>query len=148
MLARIVLSITLFFNFNILSADNEYFLTLRNDKVNLRQGPSFDYPVKIIYKKKYLPVIVKDKSENFRKIIDHEKNSGWIHISQLSKKKAGIINIDISIMFDRPTIYSKPIAKLEGGRLCLIKKCEDNWCKIKVKDYIGWVKKNNIWGRM
>ena len=148
MLARIVLSITLFFNFNILSADNEYFLTLRNDKVNLRQGPSFDYPVKIIYKKKYLPVIVKDKSENFRKIIDHEKNSGWIHISQLSKKKAGIINIDISIMFDRPTIYSKPIAKLEGGRLCLIKKCEDNWCKIKVKDYIGWVKKDNIWGRI
>ena len=148
MLARIVFSITLFFNFNILSADNENFLTLRNDIVNLSQGPSFDYPVKIIYKKKYLPVIVKDKYENFRKIIDHEKNSGWIHISQLSKKKAGIINIDISIMFDRPTIYSKPIAKLEKGRLCLIKKCEDNWCKIKVKDYIGWVKKDNLWGRI
>ena len=30
----------------------------------------------------------------------------------------------------------------------LIKKCEDNWCKIKVKDYIGWVKKDNIWGRI
>tara|TARA_Y100001958_G_C20884366_1_gene313265 strand:+ start:60 stop:506 length:447 start_codon:yes stop_codon:yes gene_type:complete len=148
MLVRIILSITLFFYFNILLADNEYFLTLRNDVVNLRQGPSFDYPVKIIYKKKYLPVIVKDKSENFRKTIDHEKNSGWIHISQLSKKKAGIINIDISIMFARPTIYSKPIAKLEKGRLCLIKKCEDNWCKIKVKNYIGWVKRDNIWGRI
>ena len=120
MLIRIILSITLFLNFNTLSADNEYFLTLRNDVVNLRQGPSFDYPVKIIYKKKYLPVIVKDKSENFRKVIDHEKNSGWIHISQLSKKKAGIININISILFDEPTIYSKPIAKIEKGRLCLI----------------------------
>ena len=148
MLIRIILSIILILKINVLSADNEYFLTLRNDVVNLRQGPSFDYPVKIIYKKKYLPVIIKDKSENFRKIIDHEKNSGWIHISQLSKKKAGIINIDISIMFARPTIYSKPIAKLEKGRLCLIKKCEDNWCKIKVKDYIGWVKKDNIWGRI
>ena len=148
MLIRIILSIILILKINVLSADNEYFLTLRNDVVNLRQGPSFDYPVKIIYKKKYLPVIIKDKSENFRKIIDHEKNSGWIHISQLSKKKAGIINIDISIMFDRPTIYSKPIAKLEKGRLCLIKKCEDNWCKIKVKNYIGWVKRDNIWGRI
>ena len=87
MLIRIILSITLFLNLNTLSADNEYFLTLRNDVVNLRQGPSFDYPVKIIYKKKYLPVIVKDKLENFRKVIDHEKNSGWIHISQLSKKR-------------------------------------------------------------
>ena len=66
---------------------NEYFLTLRNDKVNLRQGPSFEYPIKLFYKKKYLPVLVQDRFENFRKIIDHENNSGWIHISQLSKKK-------------------------------------------------------------
>ena len=148
MLIRIILSITLFLNFNTLSADNEYFLTLRNDVVNLRQGPSFDYPVKIIYKKKYLPVIVKDKLENFRKVIDHEKNSGWIHISQLSKKKAGIININISILFDKPTIYSKPIAKIEKGRLCLIKKCKDIWCKIRVGNYVGWIKKDNIWGRI
>ena len=148
MLIRIILSITLFLNFNTLSADNEYFLTLRNDVVNLRQGPSFDYPVKIIYKKKYLPVIVKDKSENFRKVIDHEKNSGWIHISQLSKKKAGIININISIMFDKPTIYSKPIAKIEKGRLCLIKKCKDIWCKIRVGNYVGWIKRDSIWGRI
>ena len=148
MLIRIILSITLFLNFNTLSADNEYFLTLRNDVVNLRQGPSFDYPVKIIYKKKYLPVIVKDKSENFRKVIDHEKNSGWIHISQLSKKKAGIININISILFDKPTIYSKPIAKIEKGRLCLIKKCKDIWCKIRVGNYVGSIKKDNIWGRI
>ena len=66
---------------------DEYFRTLRNDKVNLRQGPSFDYPIKILYKKKFLPVLVQDRSDNFRKIRDHENNSGWIHISQLSKKK-------------------------------------------------------------
>ena len=66
---------------------NEYFLTLRNDKVNLRQGPSFEYPIKLFYKKKFLPVLILDKFENFRKIRDHENNNGWIHISQLSKKR-------------------------------------------------------------
>ena len=35
----------------------EYFLTLRNDKVNLRQGPSFEYPVKLFYKKKFFTCI-------------------------------------------------------------------------------------------
>ena len=65
----------------------EYFLTLRNEKANLRQGPSFDYPIKIFYKKKHLPVLVQDSSDNFRKIKDHENNTGWLHISQLSKKK-------------------------------------------------------------
>ena len=75
-----------YFSFQSLFA-NEYFLTLRNDKVNLRQGPSFEYPIKLFYKKKFLPVLILDKFENFRKIRDHENNSGWIHISQLSKKK-------------------------------------------------------------
>ena len=72
--------------FNVLFSQEEYFLTLRNEKVNLRQGPSFEYPVKLFYKKKYLPVLVQDSSENFRKIRDHENNTGWIHVSQLTKK--------------------------------------------------------------
>ena len=76
----------LFFEISSFSNDS-YFLTLRNDKVNLRQGPSFEYPIKILYKKKFLPVIIQDKYGNFKKIKDHENNSGWIHISQLSKKK-------------------------------------------------------------
>ena len=125
----------------------EYFLTLRNDKVNLRLGPSFDYPIKIIYKKKYLPVIVKDKSENFRKIQDHEKNSGWIHISQLTKKKSGIALSDL-ILYRGPTLYSKPLAKIETGRLLIISKCKDSWCKIKSENYSGWVKKKGVWGRL
>ena len=75
---------------NFLFAENEYYLTLRGDKVNLRQGPSMDHPIKLVYKKKFLPVLIIDKSYNFRKIIDHENNSGCIHISQLSKKRAGL----------------------------------------------------------
>ena len=70
---------------------DEYFRTLRNDTANLRQGPSFDYPIKIFYKKKFLPVLIQDSSSNFRKIRDHENNTGWIHVSQLTKKKAAIV---------------------------------------------------------
>ena len=136
-----------FFSFSNLFG-NEYFLTLRNETVNLRQGPSFQYPVKIFYNKKYLPVIIEDRSENFRKIRDHQNNSGWIHISQLSKKKAAITLVEDVIVFKGPTIYSKPQVKLEKGRLCLIYKCKGKWCKIKTGDYKGWVKNQNLWGRL
>ena len=95
-------------------ANDEYFLTLRYDKVNLRQGPSKEYPVKIFYKKKYLPVLIQDRSDNFRKIKDHENNTGWIHISQLSKKKAAIVINGEAIMFNNLTIYSKPLVILES----------------------------------
>jgi SH3-like domain-containing protein len=64
--------------FNFLSAE-EYFSTLRYNNVNLRQGPSKSYPIKIFYKKKYLPVLVQDTLDNWKKIRYHENNTGWIH---------------------------------------------------------------------
>ena len=129
-------------------SDEGYYLTLRNDKVNLRQGPSLKYPVKLVYKKKFLPILVQDKSDNFRKILDHENNSGWIHISQLSKKRAAINFSDKSIVFKKPSLFSKPLVVLEKGRLCLIKKCKNNWCKIKTGNYLGWIEKQNLKGRL
>ena len=83
MLRVIIIFSSVFFLQNFSYSQDEYFLTLRYDKVNLRQGPSREYPVKNIYKKKFLPVLIQDQSDNFRKIRDHENNTGWIHISQL-----------------------------------------------------------------
>ena len=143
----IIISSILFFENSSFSQD-EYFLTLRYDKVHLRQGPSRQYPIKIFYKKKFLPVLIQDKSDNFRKIRDHENNSGWIHVSQLSKKKAAIVIEDELIVFNNPTVYSKPKVVLNKGRLCLITKCKTEWCKIKVDKYKGWVKKDSLWGRL
>ena len=142
---KIVYIILFSLTFADLTAE-EYFLTLRNDKVNLRQGPSFEYPIKLFYKKKFLPVLVQDKFENFRKIRDHENNTGWIHISQLSKKKAAIVIDDDQLIFNKPSIYSKPSVILKKGRLCKIFKCTDSWCKVKVSNYKGWIKKDSLWG--
>ena len=146
------ISIILFFCFllffsNINAKENKEFLTLKNIEVNLRQGPSFEYPIKLIYKKKYLPVIIIDKSETWRLIKDFENNSGWIHISQLSKKKSAINIKKNSIIYKKPTIYSKPIARLEVGRLVIIKKCKLKWCKIITGDFNGWIKKKYLWGK-
>ena len=143
---KLIIFLIIFFNFGNLFSNEEYFLTLRNEKVNLRQGPSFDYPVKIFYKKKFLPVLVQDRSENFRKVRDHENNTGWIHISQLSKKKAAIVIDDKLILFNSPTIYSNPLAILKKGRLVKIKKCKNDWCKVMTGDFNGWVKKESLWG--
>ncbi len=146
MLKFIYFTLIVFFICPALTAQ-EYFLTLRNDKVNLRQGPSFEHPIKLFYKKKYLPVLVQDKFDNFRKIRDHENNTGWIHISQLSKKKAAITVDDNLIVFNKPTLYSKPMVKLEKGKLCIVLKCEELWCKVKVNKFKGWLKKDSLWGR-
>ena len=131
---------------NILSAEeNNYYLLLKNNKVNVRYGPGFDYPIKFIYKKKNLPIRVIDKKENFRRIIDFKNNSGWIHTSQLKKGEAFIL-LEDQILFKKPTKYSKPILKIAKGRLLVVKKCKKIWCSVKTENYTGWIKNENVWG--
>ena len=138
----------LFFISRSFANESINFLSLKNNEVNLRQGPSFEYPIKFIYKKKYLPIEVLDESETWRKIRDFENNSGWIHTSQLSKKKTAICIKNNSVIYKKPTIFSKPIAKLEIGRLVLIKRCKVKWCKITSGGFSGWIYKSTLWGKI
>ena len=124
----------------------EKFLSLKKNKVNVRYGPSFDSKIKYIYKKINLPIKQIDEKENFRRVVDLKNNSGWIHTSQLREKSNSFIILEDKILFKKPSNLSKPMARLEKGRLLIIKKCENMWCSIFTKDYSGWVKAENIWG--
>ena len=123
----------------------EKFLSLKKNKVNVRYGPGFDFPVKYIYKKKNFPIKQIDTKENFRRIIDIKKNSGWIHISQL-KKVNSVIALEDKVLFKKSSFFSKPIAKIKKGRLLVILKCEGEWCRVKTDNFKGWVDRVNLWG--
>ena len=123
----------------------EKFLSLKKNKTNVRYGPGIDYPIKYIYRKVNLPVKQIDKKENWRRVIFLDNNSGWIHWSQL-KPSTSIIAIEEKILFKKPSNFSEPLARLEKGRLLVIKKCEGGWCNIITDDYTGWIKVKNIWG--
>ena len=127
------------------SGTEETFVSLKKSKVNVRYGPSFDSDIKYVYKKINLPLKQLDKKENFRRIIDLKNNSGWIHISQL-KKNNSVITTKDKILFKKPSSFAKPIAQIEKGRLLIVDKCENNWCKIKSDNYEGWIKTIDIWG--
>jgi len=145
--------VILFFFLSILNIQflnaGEKFLSLKKSKVNVRYGPSFDSEIKYVYKKINLPIKQIDKKENFRRIVDLKNNSGWVHVSQL-KKSNSIIILEDKILFKKPSNFSRPLAKLEKGRLLILRNCEDNWCNIKTKKldtvYLGWIKTDNIWG--
>ena len=127
------------------SIAEEIFLSLKKNKVNVRYGPSFESDIKYVYKKINLPLKQIDKKENFRRIIDLKNNSGWIHISQL-KKSNSVIATKNKVLFKKPTFFAKPVAQIKEGRLLIIEKCEQNWCKITSDEFEGWIKADNIWG--
>ncbi len=126
---------------------NEVFVSLKKDKVNVRYGPSLESPIKYVYKKINLPIKQIDKNENFRRIIDIKNNSGWIHVSQL-KQINSIIPLKDKILFQEPSNFSKPLAKIKKGRILIVKKCEENWCLIKTSKFKGWIKNTHVWGKL
>ncbi len=126
---------------------NEVFVSLKKDKVNVRYGPSLESPIKYVYKKINLPIKQIDKNENFRRIIDIKNNSGWIHVSQL-KQINSIIPLKDKILFQEPSNFSKPLARIKKGRILIVKKCEENWCLIKTSKFKGWIKNTHVWGKI
>ena len=140
--------ITLFLlSFTSLSYAQETFLSLKKSKVNVRYGPGFDSPIKYIYKKINLPVKQIDKKENFRRIIDFKNNSGWIHISQLKDVSSVIPRSDV-VLFKKPSNFSEPLANIKRGRVLLIIKCSEKWCKVKSDKFGGWINNENLWGKI
>ena len=139
----LLLVIYFFLPFNVFS--QETFLSLKKNKVNVRYGPSFESPIKYVYKKIHLPIKQIDKEENWRRIIDFKNNGGWIHSSQL-KKINSIIPLEDKILFQKPSKFSKPLAKIKRGKVLVLQKCSSDWCKIKSENFKGWIKTNNVWG--
>ena len=131
--------------FPLIVSAEEIFLSLKKSKVNVRYGPSIESPIKFVYRKKNLPIKQIDKKENWRRVIDLKNNSGWIHWSQL-KPINSIIPLEDKILFKKPSNFSKPLAKIQRGRVLVLKKCKEGWCKIKLDKFNGWIKTDNVWG--
>ena len=143
MIKKIILFFFCLFFFSIATAE-EIFLSLKKNKVNVRYGPSLDSPIKYIYKKINLPIKQIDKKENFRRIIDHKKNSGWIHISQL-KKINSVIPLKDKILFKKPSHFSNPLANITKGQVLIVPKCEAKWCKINTDTFTDWITNHDLY---
>tara|TARA_X000000368_G_scaffold378955_1_gene333675 strand:+ start:96 stop:539 length:444 start_codon:yes stop_codon:yes gene_type:complete len=142
---KIIYTLFCFTIFISCSIAEETFISLKKNKVNVRYGPSFDSDVKFVYKKINLPLKQIDKKENFRRIIDLKNNSGWIHTSQL-KKNNSVIALQNKVLFKKASTFAKPMARIEKGRLLIVDKCQEKWCKVQSGDYVGWIKTNGLWG--
>jgi len=54
--------------------------------------------------------------------------------------------LENKVLFKKDSYYSKPLVRIEKGVLVLVKKCKQNWCKVKANNYTGWLNTKNVWG--
>ena len=123
------------------------FVSLKSNGVNLRVGPSINYPIKIKYIQNNLPVEVIDEFDVWRKIKDYQNNVGWIHKSLIKGDRFVLIVIKkekIKNIFNRPN--GKIIGLIENNNILNLKSCLINWCHVSHKKIKGWVSKDLVWG--
>ena len=123
------------------------FVSLKSNDVNLRVGPSTNYPIEIKYIKENLPVEIVDEYDVWRQIQDIDGRLGWIHKSLLKGDRYGVILSDIkneAFIFNHP--LGDQIGKIGNKNIVEINKCLKKWCFIKIKDKKGWIEKKNLWG--
>ena len=127
------------------------FVSLSDDRVNVRAGPGKRFPINWVYLRKGLPVEVIGEFGHWRRTRDIDGVVGWIHLSMLSGRRTVIITTNnpetAPLTLHRgPDTQSTPIARVEIGAHGRLLECEKSWCRIKLAPYRGWLPKNILWG--
>lgn len=121
------------------------FVSLKNQEVNLRTGPGYRYPIKWVYKKRYMPVEITEERGTWRKIRDVDGEEGWAHSTQLTGKRTGLPRKSITAQ-RFPANDAPPAFRTDKGVLLYVHSCDKEWCHISCESHQGWVKKKEIWG--
>ena len=122
------------------------FETLKFNEVRLRKGPSRDHPIDWVYKLKGLPLKIISEFDDWRKVEDFDGVNGWIHRSQLSRKRVVQVISSNSEIKSKPNNDSNIIALAETGVLLNLERCDEIWCRISKQNINGWILRDNIFG--
>jgi len=131
----------------VLAENSPKLVSVKTSKANLRYGPGKNYPIKLIFIKKNIPLLVIDKFDHWRKVLTSKNTVGWIHKSQLTMKYRSII-LKRDYLRKKPQLSSEKIAFLYDNVNVSVVKCKLYWCKItlKSKKFSGWYIKKFLWG--
>lgn len=123
------------------------FASIDASEANLRAGPGKDYPILWVYQRRGLPVEIIQEFDTWRRIRDRDGTVGWVQQNLLSGKRSALVVDEARTLRTDPTGGAKAVAILQPGVVAHIEECgTDNWCRVDVKGYTGWLRRDDFWG--
>ncbi|MEW5964782.1 MAG: SH3 domain-containing protein [Pseudomonadota bacterium] len=131
------------------------FVSLKSDRVNVRQGPGTDYPAAWVFRRAGLPVEVIQEFETWRKVRDAEGTTGWVLGALLSGRRTALVlpwEIKPGAPLPQVAIRSGrsgsagALAMIEAGVIADISSCDGRWCSVTIGSYAGYVEQKSLWG--
>jgi len=124
-----------------------YWASIRSEEVNMRVGPSRDYPIDWVYKRKGLPVRVVRVREGWRLIQDPDGAQGWVVSSLLSPERSALVVGDgLAQLREAPQANSALRWQVEPGAVGMLGRCEGGWCELDIEGREGWIEAERLWG--
>ena len=132
------------------------YLSLKADRVSLREGPGGEFPILWVFQRAGLPVEVVRENDMWLQVRDSSGAVGWVHGSLLSRRRTAIVlawemkdgksATASATLREDDSASATAIAQVEAGALVSIIGCEKNWCRISIGGFRGYVEQDKLWG--
>ncbi len=122
------------------------FVSLKDAETNCRIGPSFDHPVRFVFKRAGAPVlIVAESVDHWRKVRDSVGDECWVHKTTLKPLSHVLIIRDVALQ-GRPDADAAVSGRIGAGVLARLVKHRSDWLLLTAGGSRGWVNASAVWG--
>jgi SH3-like domain-containing protein len=131
------------------------FVSLKSDRVNLRNGPGTEYPTSWVFRRAGLPVEILQEFEAWRQVRDADGATGWVLQSMLSGRRTALV-LPWEVKAERPPPQiplrsgdkdsASLVAQVEAGVLANVRSCDGRWCLVGIGDFKGYIEQKKLWG--
>jgi SH3-like domain-containing protein len=133
------------------------YVSLKTDRVNLREGPSKEHRTSWVFQRAGLPVEITAEFETWRRVRDAEGTEGWVLHSLLSGRRTALVTPWVKggaapiTVHERADERAEVVAKLQAGVIANVKQCTGSWCRVIVpiprsRDVDGYIRQDRLWG--
>lgn len=126
------------------------YVSLKADRVNLRQGPSKEHKTAWVFQRAGVPVEIVAEYDNWRRIRDAEGSEGWVLHSLLSGRRTAIVapwrRGEIHDLTVSPEPASSIRARLESGIIVSVSRCDKQVCQVSGRGFEGFIDQKLLWG--
>ena len=126
------------------------YVSLKFDRVNLREGPSKEHRTAWIFQRAGLPVEVTAEFDTWRRIRDSEGAEGWVQQSLLSGRRTALVapwkKAEVLAIRAKANEGADVTARAQAGVLANVRTCDGGWCHIFGQGFDGYIEQSNLWG--
>ncbi len=128
------------------------FVSLKSDRVNLREGPSKEHRTRWVYQRAGLPVEVVAEFETWRRVRDADGVEGWVLHSLLSGRRTALVAPWSKVKDETFALRRNAdenaavVAQLQPNVIANVSSCANAWCRLSVGKTEGFLKQDRLWG--